>query len=179
MNAMHSSELWSIARSGLRSPLGLILQGAMLSIICLCAAAESVGTPPMAPGLWSVVTRPDMQGPLPPLPRTNRLCISPEDVAAGRVAVPSMPACKVRGGLWTGTQLALELSCPGLPEQARVSGELQVSGTLFTGRVTVISQPDQEGAARGEFTYQQMGRWLASDCTAAPSLPAPAALPMR
>lgn len=143
----------------------------VLGAICHYAEAQPVTTPPMVSGLWLVVTRPEMQGPLPPFPRTTRLCLSADDISAGRVSVPSMPVCRVLGGVWSGAQLALELTCPGLPEHAQVVGELQASGVLFTGKVTIVSQPDQVGAARGEFSYQQMGRWLAADC---PTMPASA-----
>lgn len=154
--------------------LGRGVAAVVLGSICQYIEAQPVTAPPMASGFWLVVTRPEMQGPLPPLPRTTRLCLSPDDVLAGRVAVPSMPVCRVQGGVWSGAQLALELKCPGLPEHARAVGELQASAVSFTGKVTIVSQPDQEGAARGEFSYQQMGRWLGSDC---PVMPAPVPSP--
>ena len=101
------------------------------------------------------------------LPRTTGLCITPEQVAAGQVQVPSMSACKVAGGQWAGSQLVLDVVCTGLPAGALASGELQANGKSFTGKVEVINQPNFEGPARGHFIYHLTGTWAGAECPGA------------
>lgn len=123
---------------------------------------------PMEPGLWQVNTRPEMLGgQMMVLPRNTRICVTSEDVQAGRIPVVSMPACQVQeGGAWEGNKLTLKLACRGLPEQAQHRGTIQAQGTSFQGQVEVILAPDKEGMERGHMVYHQMGTRVAAQCPA-------------
>lgn len=129
-------------------------------------APTAQAVPLLDPGVWRVNTRPEMVGgQMMVLPRDTQLCVTSEDIQAGRIPVISMPACKVQeGGVWTGNQLDLKLACAGLPEQARVSGVLQANGKSFQGRVEVILEPSKEGMDRGHLVYHQMGIWVGAQC---------------
>ena len=129
-------------------------------------APSAQAAAPLEPGVWRGNTRPEMVGgQMMVLPRDTQLCVTSEDIQAGRIPVISMPACKVQeGGVWAGNQLNLKLACVGLPEQARVSGVLQATGKSFQGRVEVILEPAKDGMDRGHLVYHQMGIWVAAQC---------------
>ncbi len=123
---------------------------------------------PLEPGLWQVNTRPEMVGgQMMVLPRNTRMCVTSEDVQAGRIPVVSMPACQVQeGGTWEGNKLTLKLACRGLPEQAQQRGTIQAQGTSFQGQVEVILAPDKEGMERSHMVYHQVGTRVAAQCPA-------------
>jgi hypothetical protein len=101
------------------------------------------------------------------LPRTFNICVTPEELALGRVRVPSMPMCHAQeGGRWDGSKLTLKLACEGLSAESLVSGELQAAGKGFTAQVEVVLDPSKEGAERGHFVYTQTGKWVAETCPA-------------
>lgn len=120
----------------------------------------------MEPGLWQVNTRPEMRGgQMMVLPRNARICITDEDVNAGRIPLVSMPACQVQeGGVWEGEQLTLKMECKGLPKQSQYGGTLKAQAKAFQGQIDVVLVPDKDGVERGHMVYHQTGTWVAAQC---------------
>lgn len=122
---------------------------------------------PLAPGLWEITTRPDFPGiPIVPAPKTDRQCLTAEDISAGRVQLRSAPGCNVQGGKWQDNRLQLDIACSDAPAEARIAGMIDAGEKTLAGEITLVHQPSQEGAAAGRFTYRHNGKWVAADCSA-------------
>lgn len=125
--------------------------------------------PPLAPlaaGMWQVLTQPDLPGGgMFAMPRTVTMCLSEADVTSGRISLPSMPACVVRSGTWSGSALALSLSCVGTMANAQVSGSLQASGQSFSGLIEVVLPSAHDATlAPTRLAYRHLGKWQAAAC---------------
>jgi hypothetical protein len=147
------------------------LIAALLACACLAPAqaAEGDTVQSLANGGWEITTRPEFPGvPMIPVPKTDKLCLSAEDIAAGRIPLRSAPGCNVQGGKWQGKRLQLNIVCSDAPADAQITGTLDANEKSLAGEITIVSQPSQEGPAAARFTYRHNGKWLAADCPTAP-----------
>lgn len=143
----------------------------LLAFTCLAPAHAAGGADkqaqPLAPGLWEITTRPEFPGiPMIPAPKIDRLCLTAEDISAGRIQLRSAPGCNVQGGKWQDARLQLDIVCSDAPAEARITGMLDAGEKTLAGEIALVHQPSQEGAAAGRFTYRHNGKWVAADCPA-------------
>jgi len=138
----------------------------LLSVLSSPARAGDAPTPDQAPplvaGYWEVVTAPNFPGiPMPMLPRTERYCITPEQIAQGTMRLMLFASCRLQGSAWQGNRLPLVINCPELVPPPKTEGELNAAGKSFTARATVVTGG---GETPHYFYYHHTARWLGEHC---------------
>jgi len=126
------------------------------------ASASQPDQPPLLAGYWEVVTAPNFPGiPMPMLPRTERYCITAEQIAQGTMRLMLFASCRLQGSAWQGKHLPLVIGCPELTPPPKTEGELSAAGKSFTARATVVTGGDE---TPHHFHYHHTGRWLGEHC---------------
>jgi len=120
---------------------------------------------PLEPGYWKMVTRPELNGaPMVATPKTSWLCLKTEDIQAGNIPIPMLPACQVASGKWNGTQLELTFKCKELPTPMALKGTLNAASRSYQGRIDLAIDPDEQGEGRGKAAYIFSASWQAEAC---------------
>ena len=98
------------------------------------ATCAGAGAAALEPGLWELRSRPELSGvPVLSAPRNSRVCLTPQDIAAGNIDLASIPTCKVIGGAWEGASLRLRFDCRALPAGFRIEGVVEPRQRSLTG----------------------------------------------
>ena len=129
-----------------------------------CDRGSGAGAAALEPGLWELRSRPELSGvPVLSAPRSSRVCLTPQDIAAGNIDLASIPTCKVIGGAWEGASLRLRFDCRALPAGFRIEGVVEPRQRSLTGRIE-LRQAHEASNTRASFVYHQEGRWVAASC---------------
>ena len=146
----------------------------IFAMFALAATVVRMDTPSQAnsathnlqPGLWEVVTHPEFPSvPVEPQPRTDTLCLTAEDIAAGKLPLRSTPSCRVTGGTWLDRNLRLALVCEDdVPPDVVVRGSLQAQEQSFNGKIELITPKTDEGTPSGVYSYNHSAKWLGEAC---------------
>ena len=133
--------------------------------IANATALDSRSPSPIRPGLWQLVTTPDMPGGMFAIPRISQLCLTSEDIATGRLQLTSAPACAVQGGEWSGNVLRLSVDCAGALANVERRGSLQGSDQIFVASIELNFQSSADTShPPNRLVYRHSAQWLGNVC---------------
>lgn len=128
---------------------------------------QSPQTATLLPGYWEVATTPQFQGvPFIPSTKTDRFCLSAEDVEAGKIPLRTSPDCNISGGERKEGRLVLKLECAAEPHPA-TSAHLDEAGKSLSGSAEIKLLNAQGEALGPRFIYRYVGKRLGAECPAA------------
>lgn len=112
------------------------------------------------PGLWEVVSQPRFpNAPIPVSPKNDMVCLTADDIAAGRIPVRLAPHCQIQGGVAKGKEIEFKVDCGGIPAAAKITANERT----FSGQGEMQVVDGKEGEGRVTFYFNYSGRRL-SDC---------------
>jgi hypothetical protein len=115
-------------------------------------------------GLWEITTTPDFKNiPAPLNQKIDKMCLSKQDIEAGKIDVRMSPDCHVAGGNLVDSHMKLNVSCV-MEVPTETEGFLDFAGKSFSGSVNVLAIINNDRASSPHFIYHYQAKWLAKEC---------------